>query len=102
MQRIAIGRLAGAYSLPFLLYALVVGFRLSGVQPTAEGKAGDVLTAVYLLFGASVAYTEFLRRIFETSFSTGGRPFWWWTFSLLLGLFAGDEVFIIPSSRVSC
>lgn len=83
------------FSLPLILYMVLIGFRVNGLQPTMEGQLGDFITALNFLFGSFISYFIFIFYILSPHKLSKGKSIWWWLMCMLLAIMAFDELFMI-------
>lgn len=84
------------FSLPILLYAIMISLRIVDLQPEVEeGHLGDFITALNFLFGAFVAYFIFIYYLVSKESITRFQSAWWWAICLLFTFLAFDELFRI-------
>lgn len=78
-----------------VIYGAFLTIRLMGYQPPTESGLGDFITALFFLFGASVAYFVFLLHSLGElpPIKPSGR--WWYFSGAFLSLLAFDEIFMI-------
>ncbi len=82
-------------SLPLIIYSAYFYIRLNGIQLTPEAGMGEFITALYLIFGASVCYFVFaIRQVWPSAFTAQGNV-WWWASATFLTFLAFDEIFMI-------
>jgi len=87
-------KLVKLFILPLILYVLLIVIRVLGYQPSMEGELGDFLTAINFLIGSFISYFVFIVIVMEYK-STKKGALWWCFLSLLMCLFAFDELFMI-------
>jgi hypothetical protein len=83
------------FSLPIILYVLLITIRILGHQPSMEGQLGDFITALNFLFGSFVSYFVFVFYVLNTKTLTKAKVLWWWIMCILLAVLAFDELFMI-------
>ena len=72
------------FSLPIILYVLLVAIRVQDFQPSMEGELGDFITALNFLFGSFVSYFIFSFYIVSEQKLSSYRSLWWWAMCILL------------------
>ncbi len=83
------------FSLPIILYVVLITVRMQGLQPLMEGKLGDFITALNFLFGSFVSYFVFVFYVLNTKVLSKTKVLWWWMMCILLAVIAFDELFMI-------
>ena len=67
-------------SLPIVIYGVLFALRIQGIQPPSETGMGDFITAVYFIFGASVAYLMYIMRCLRPLPPSSQWETWYWFF----------------------
>ncbi|MCP4568851.1 MAG: hypothetical protein GY841_14835 [FCB group bacterium] len=78
-----------------VIYGIFFALRLGGLQPPSEASMGDFISAIYFIFGASVAYLLFVMKAMGFLQQRKPTGYWWLGLFYLLLYLAYDEIFMI-------
>ena len=82
-------------SAAIVIYGAFFTIRFLGYQPPNESGLGDFITALFFIFGASVAYFIFILHNQGDLRSRIPSGRWWYMVGAFLMLLAFDEIFMI-------